>query len=67
MRIDKMSPTFSCDFCKKGQDETSVIITSADADICSDCVWICVGVLLVAAKAPKSIQFQQDDITVKGE
>ncbi|WP_423201910.1 ClpX C4-type zinc finger protein [Enterobacter asburiae] len=57
-----MTQTFRCDFCEKGQDETSVIITSAGADICSDCVWLCVGVLLGAAKAPKAIQFPQNDI-----
>lgn len=35
-----------CNFCGKSEEEVKLMVTSRKADICGECILVCIGVLL---------------------
>lgn len=46
-----------CSFCGKSQDEVKRMITTTNADICDECIILCMEILIKEQAAYKEIEF----------
>ncbi len=46
-----------CNFCGKGEDEVKQIITAKYADICDECVLVCMEILIKNQREYKELEF----------
>ena len=46
-----------CNFCGKGESEVKRIIAAKDADICDECVLVCMEILIKNQREYKELEF----------
>lgn len=59
MSIQTPAAKHFCDFCNKSEDEVKHLISGGRADICDECVGVCVEVL-------ETLDAEPSDATAKG-
>lgn len=62
-KLVRLERARKCDFCGKGQDAVRVLIVAPGdvADICDECVGVCVEVLASRQPAPPPHKESRDD------